>query len=139
MKEIFMNTRFFADFLSGNTLKRASLAWVLGTFAVLAQAAEPDAKGKTYTVKPGDTLDKIVRTQMADSPLRADLLKEALISQNPGAFTKGSAKTLMAGASLQLPNQEAIVRKHFGNVQAPSEGPTGFDTNQARRHWVRYP
>jgi Tfp pilus assembly protein FimV len=139
MKEISMNARFFADFRSGSTFKRASLALALGAWGVLAQAAEPDAKGKTYTVKPGDTLDKIVRTQMADSPLRADLLKEALVSQNPGAFTKGSTKTLMAGASLQLPNQEAIVRKHFGNAPLPYENAAGSDTQQARRHWVRYP
>jgi Tfp pilus assembly protein FimV len=139
MKEIFMNARFFADLLSGSTFKRASLALALGALGVLAQAAEPDAKGKIYTVKPGDTLDKIVRTQMADSPLRADLLKEALVSQNPGAFTKGSTKTLMAGASLQLPNQEAILRKHLGNAPLSTESTTGSDVSQARRHWVRYP
>jgi Tfp pilus assembly protein FimV len=139
MKEISMNAHFFADFLSGCTVKRASLTLALGALAVLVQAAEPEAKGKTYTVKPGDTLEKIVRTQMADSPLRADLLKEALASQNPGAFTKGSTKTLMAGASLQLPNQEAILRKHFGNAPMPSESTTGSDVSQARRHWVRYP
>ena len=73
-----MNAHFFADFLSGRTFKRASLALATGALAFLVQAAEPEVKGKTYTVKPGDTLDKIVRTQMADSPLRAELLKEAL-------------------------------------------------------------
>ena len=134
-----MNAHFFADFLSGGTVKRASMALALGALAVLAQAAEPDAKGRIYTVKPGDTLDKIVRTQMADSPLRADLLKEALVSQNPGAFTKGSTKTLMTGASLQLPNQEAILRKHLGNAPLPSESTAASDASQARRHWVRYP
>jgi Tfp pilus assembly protein FimV len=139
MKEIFMNAHFFADFLSGRTFKRASLALATGALAFLVQAAEPEVKGKTYTVKPGDTLDKIVRTQMADSPLRADLLKEALVSQNPGAFTKGSTKTLLAGASLQLPNQEAILRKHLGNAPMPAESTTGSDASQARRHWVRYP
>ena len=134
-----MNAHFVTYFLSGCTVKRASMALTLGALAVLAQAAEPEAKGKTYTVKPGDTLDKIVRTQMADSPLRAELLKEALVSQNPGAFTKGSTKTLMAGASLQLPNQEAILRKHLGNAPMTTESTAGSDASQARRHWVRYP
>lgn len=135
-----MQADFVANLFFSHAFKRAVLAWAVGSLAMLAQAAEPVASnGKTYTVKPGDTLDKVVRTQLADSPLRADLLKEALVSQNPGAFAKGSPKMLLAGATLQLPNQEALLRKHLGQAAPLPEVAGGSDDSQARRHWVRYP
>jgi Tfp pilus assembly protein FimV len=99
----------------------------------------------SYTVKPGDTLDKVIRQQMSGSPLRTDILRDALISQNPGAFAKGSPKMLMAGAVLQLPDQEALMRKHLSASSAAAATPVAADTASAertvatRRNWVRYP
>ncbi len=135
-----MQLEFVANVFCAHAVKRAVLTMAVGSWAMLAQGAEPvGTGGKTYTVKPGDTLDKVVRTQMADSPLRADLLKEALVSQNPGAFAKGSPKMLLSGATLQLPNQEALLRKHLGHAAPLSENAGGVESGQARKHWVRYP
>lgn len=134
-----MYARIVTDPCLLSAVRRVALAMAIGSIAFVAQAAEPASGGKTYTVKPGDTLDKVVRSQMADSPLRPDLLKEALVSQNPGAFTKGNPKMLLSGATLQLPNQEAMLRKHLGNAAPPSESNSGAEANQARKHWVRYP
>jgi Tfp pilus assembly protein FimV len=111
-----------------------------------SMAADPAPASLNYTVKPGDTLDKVIRQQLANSPLRVDILREALISQNPGAFAKGSPKILMAGAVLQLPDQEALMRKHWpATVSAPAATVSVADTVAAdrsvamRRQWVRYP
>lgn len=109
-------------------------------------AADPTPSAASYTVKPGDTLDKVIRQQLAGSPLRADILREALVAQNPGAFAKGSPKMLMAGAVLQLPDQEALMRKHWpapassSAASAPVADTSGADRSVAmRRQWVRYP
>lgn len=135
-----MQSYFFDSAKNTRFLKRVTLALSICAMATLVQAADNAGSAlKTYAVKPGDTLDKVVRTQMGDSPLRADLLKEALISQNPNAFTKGSPKMLLAGATLQLPNQEALVRKHFGPALQAPEAEPAQDHSQVRKHWVRYP
>jgi Tfp pilus assembly protein FimV len=106
--------------------------------AVTAAGAQPaaDAAAKSgYVVKPGDTLDKVVRAAFPNSPLRPDLLRDEITRLNPAAFTKGSPKVLMAGANLQLPEHNALLNKHLNKASAGSAD-TGAD---ARRSWVRYP
>jgi Tfp pilus assembly protein FimV len=113
---------------------------------VLGAAAAPTAPtaatadvGKTYVVKAGDTLDKVVRNTMADSPLRADLLKEEIVKLNPQAFTKGSKSSLLAGATLRLPRHEELLQKHLKPaLDASGNTPREASTND-RRQWVRYP
>ena len=108
--------------------------------AVSASAAEPGAEPASkanYVVKPGDTLDKVVRAAFPNSPLRPDLLRDEITRLNPAAFTKGSPKVLMAGANLQLPEHDALLSKHLGKPPTVSgSADTGSD---ARRHWLRYP
>ncbi len=107
--------------------------------AVSAWAAQPAAETpskSSYVVKPGDTLDKVVRVAFPNSPLRPDLLRDEVTRLNPAAFTKGSPKVLMAGANLQLPEHEALLSKHLGKAASGASADTGSD---ARRHWVRYP
>ena len=102
-------------------------------------ASSPAAEsGKTYVVKPGDTLDKVVRNTLADSPLRVDLLKDEIAKLNPQAFTKGSKSTLMAGATLRLPRHEELLLKHLKPAVESSGGATPALANE-RRQWVRYP
>lgn len=116
-----------------------------GLPAQVSAADSAPSAGSSYTVKPGDTLDKVIRQQLSGSPLRAEILRDALISQNPGAFTKGSPKMLLTGAVLQLPDQEALMRKHFQASSAPAAAPVvaehaGAERSAAtRRNWVRYP
>jgi hypothetical protein len=100
-----------------------------------AQPAAEAASKSGYVVKPGDTLDKVVRSAFPNSPLRPDLLRDEVARLNPAAFTKGSNKVLMAGASLQLPGHDALLSKHLAKA-AGGNADTGVD---ARRQWVRYP
>jgi len=87
----------------------------------------------TYSVRTGETLDQVIRQTMGNSPLKVELLRQAFIDQNPKAFTKTSPRYLMAGAVLNVPNHEDLMRQHL-NGNKPGNG-----LIDERRNWVRYP
>jgi Tfp pilus assembly protein FimV len=92
------------------------------------------AGGQTYQVKSGDTLDKVIRHTMGDSPLRVELLRQAFLQQNPQAFTKSSPRVLMAGSVITIPNHDDLLRQHL----KPRDG-GGVVSYDDRKNWVRYP
>jgi Tfp pilus assembly protein FimV len=98
------------------------------------QAAEP---ARTYNVVSGDTLDKVIRQTMSDSPFKIEVLRQAFIQQNPQAFTKGSSKVLMAGTVLKVPSQDDLMRRVAGGNVKPVYGPD--PGMMERKNWVRYP
>ena len=90
------------SFFAGFMLVLAALS-----LSLQAQAAEPSAKlatepGRSYVVARGDTLDRIIHKTMAQSPLRIELLREALAAANPQAIASVRNPRLRAGAVLQL-------------------------------------
>jgi hypothetical protein len=112
----------------------------------LALAASP-AVHNTYKVEAGDTLDKVIKKTMPDSPLRVDILRNAFVQQNPQAFTKSPPRSLMAGAVLNVPNHDDLLRSHMVPGQAPGSsgmhrggGYSTADMNMSeRKNWVRFP
>ncbi len=64
-----------------------------------------------YKVKAGDTLDRVIQKFYASTPLRSDVLRNALVQNNPQAFVKGNPKTLLAGAQLMLPEPAELIKK----------------------------
>ncbi len=108
-----------------------------------APAAAANAPVK-YTVREGDTLDKVIRMHMGNSPLRIEILREAVIQLNPQAFAKGANKFLLANAVLTLPNHSELVQKQLAAVLPPVEAAapapsTSSYTEDRRKSWVRYP
>jgi Tfp pilus assembly protein FimV len=111
-----------------------------------AFAVKPMARS-TYIVESGDTLDKVIRKTMPDSPLRTDILRNAFVQQNPQAFTKSPPRSLMAGAVLNVPNHDDLLRSYM--VPGHSPGNSGMhrgggystsDMNMSeRKNWVRFP
>ena len=64
-----------------------------------------------YTTRKGDTVEKILQKFYPASPLRADVLRDALVQNNPKAFPKGNAKSLVIGSNLSLPDPFELSRK----------------------------
>lgn len=128
-------------------LRRTSLAMVWMALPAVALALAP--AGSTYKVQSGDTLDKVVRQTMGDSPLKPELLRQAFIQQNPQAFTKSSPRALVVGAVLTVPNHDDVLRMHMGQVKqgAPAGAGRALGTGYAttdmnmneRKNWVRFP
>ena len=142
-------------------LKRASLGWTLLacalTLAEPAFAADPTPAGGNaaaqaatspgavkYTVREGDTLDKIIRLHMGNSPLRIEILRDAVVKQNPHAFVKGSTKVLLANAVITVPNHTELLQMQLGSALPKAEAAPPATTSTSmvddrRKTWVRYP
>ena len=141
------------------------LAICLGAFVGAPHVFALDVEGKgalkTYDVVSGDTLDKVIRATMADSPLKIELLRTAFIQQNPQAFTKTPPRTLMAGSILTIPDHDSLVAMYLksGKSAPPKNaqgsalgsnsstgstlGAGGYATTDLnmneRKNWVRFP
>ena len=111
----------------------------------MALAATPAAR--TYQVQTGDTLDKVIRKTMPDSPFKFEILRNAFVQQNPQAFTKAPPRALMAGAVLNVPNHDDLLRSYMVPGHAPGNsgvnrggGYSTADMNMnERKNWVRFP
>ena len=148
--------------LDRTPLSRASLGWALlacalawaepalsadpapaGGNAAAQAATSPGAAPVKYTVREGDTLDKIIRLHMGNSPLRIEILRDAVVKQNPHAFVKGSTKVLLANAVITVPNHNDLLQKQVGSALPVADpAPPGTSTSMVedrRKTWVRYP
>ena len=128
------------------TSVRAWLCCLVLAAPVLALAAAP-AQRSTYKVESGDTLDKVIKKTMPESPLRVEILRNAYVQQNPQAFTKSPPRSLMAGVVLNVPNHDDLLRTFMvpGHVPGNSGmhrggGYSTADMNMSeRKNWVRFP
>ncbi|MSQ64753.1 MAG: hypothetical protein EXR37_00115 [Limnohabitans sp.] len=67
----------------------------------------------SYKTKAGDTVDKVLQKFYGSTPLRSDILRDALVQNNPKAFAKGNAKNLIPGSTLSLPDPLEIAKKRL--------------------------
>ena len=113
--------------------------------AVPSPATETNAPApaRTYVVAPGDTLDRVIQKTMGASPLKLELLRQALVQANPQAIAAGRNPRLKTGTVLQLPDQDALLRAvalpvmQQADTAPPQAGGSAAGDN--RRRWVRYP
>lgn len=107
-----------------------------------SSAASPQA-ARVYVTVAGDTLDRVIRKTMADSPLKDELLRQAFIAANPKAFAAGRNSRLRVGTELKLPDNHALLREILLPLLSPTEVGSYFPppptTAEERRRWVRYP
>ena len=99
------------------------------------------ASTQTYTVKRGETLDKIIQKTMADSPLRVELLRKAFIELNPQAFPGGQASRMRADQLLQVPDAMQVLRAVAMPLLEVPDAPrvNAPVSAQEQRRWVRFP
>jgi len=76
----------------------------------------------TYTTKAGDTVDKVLQKFYGNTPLRTEVLRDALVQNNPKAFAKGNTKKLIAGVTLALPDPVELAKKLTPAVVAATDG-----------------
>jgi hypothetical protein len=93
----------------------------------------------TVVVKRGDTLEKLVKTHLKHLPFRQDILAEALVARNPGAFKGTKSRTPVIGAVLVLPSADDYATVIFGPEARPSPAEEAPEPVDPRRGWVRYP
>jgi hypothetical protein len=128
------------------TSVRAWLCCFVLAASSMTLAAAPDQRS-TYKVEPGDTLDKVIKKTMPESPLRLEILRNAFVQQNPQAFTKSPPRSLMASVVLNVPNHDDLLRTFMlpGHVPGNSGmhrggGYSTADMNMSeRKNWVRFP
>ena len=123
--------------------------WIaLGAFGATAAMAstEPAAPASTttYTTKAGDTVERVLKNTMADSPLNPQVLRKALADANPNVVNGKAGQKFKTGTAIVLPEHSAVVRNTLEAHMAPgTEGFTRSGTSASdpgsRRHWVRYP
>jgi len=132
-----------------NTTITSVRAWaccLLLALPALVLANSPAVRS-TYKVETGDTLDKVIKKTMPDSPLRIDILRNAFVQQNPQAFTKSPPRALVAGAVLNVPSHDDLLRTHMvpgqsmgsNSVQRGGSYSTADMNMNERKNWVRFP
>ena len=117
---------------------------VVMSCCLTAQAqAQPDPTQavRNYTPKAGESLDRVIANTLADSPLKIELLRQAYVEQNPGAFLPGKAPQLRKNVVLTVPDPEQLRQKFL--LPKPSEAaaqhPQPRPSSEERQRWVQYP
>lgn len=150
----------FAALSPRTRLRGVAIALTLAAVAGVAEPAFAQSHGsghatqgaRQYSVRSGDTLDRIISQQMGSSPFSIVFLREALARLNPQALPQGARGVLLAGATLQIPDACALQQLAFGGTggcdapSAPAAGdgrPSPMSAadrmEMERRSWVRYP
>jgi Tfp pilus assembly protein FimV len=109
--------------------------------AASADVSAP-AAGRTYTTVAGDTLDRVIHKTLGQSPLKPELLRQAMVQANPQGMPAGRNPRFKPGTVLQLPDHDAMLRAIVLPVLQPAEagalsGATA--SAEARKRWIRYP
>lgn len=122
---------------------RAS-GYVPGGLDRVVKAVPVAAKGAetrgAIVIKRGDTLEKLVKTHLNHLPFRQDILAQALLARNPGAFKEGpKSRTPVAGAVITLPTADDYAKVIFGPEGPPQAPQEHAEPVDPRRGWVRYP
>lgn len=125
----------------------------IGTSAAQTHAGgQVSHSARQYTVRSGDTLDRIISQQIGASPFSVAFLRDAIARMNPQALPQGARGTLLAGVVMQIPDGCALRQMAFGEAAAcapipdtPGVGGRSAPLSAAermeieRRSWVRYP
>lgn len=107
---------------SASPAARAALEQLLGLNAP-AQGASGQAEGSpeartTTAVRAGETLDRIIRRTMGNTPFKDNLLQAAFVEANPRAYPNGSIQRLPVGTVINVPSASDL-RRHLLRALGP--------------------
>ena len=121
----------------------------LGTTSTGA-SAQASAVNGTVTVQRGETLDRLIRRALPDTPLHPDFLRKAFIALNPQVFPSGSPHQMRTGTTLQVPSMASLRQMmltqhpasaallHSSDSQT-TERQAQLQDSKDQRRWVRFP
>lgn len=93
-----------------------------------AAGATPVPVRQRVVVRPGETLDGVLRRTLSHLPIKESVLRAAFVDINPDAFVSGSVHRLRAGAEMQVPSPEDVrrimLRDAGGTSPGAAPGPT---------------
>ena len=110
-----------------------------------AQTAAMTAGRQQVQVRPGETLDRILARTLGSTPFAPALVRKTVVDMNPTAFAGGSPHRLNAGATLVLPSMQDLQAVAGGGstgaalLHSPAGGGGHAQSQDDRRHWIRYP
>jgi len=137
----------------------------IGSGPAMAAVGSTGAKGmppvgQAHVVRPGETLDIVIARTVGQSPLKPQVVRDAIVQANPHAFIQGNPHRLVAGATIVIPTpgglrdhafpeqraasppalteQQVLEAKAMAARNAPPK-PRGGGPDEDRRRWVRYP
>ena len=133
-------------------LKTAPMRWLAAALCALTlnasaatAAPEPSAPAvTTYTTKAGDTVERLLKNAMPDSPLNPSLLRKALADANPNVVSGKAGQKFKPGTVINVPEHGTLVRSTLEAFAPPGSEGISRSGNSAsdpasRRHWIRYP
>ena len=94
----------------------------------------PSTSG-TYTVKRGETLDRVIRKLAPNSELRLSMLRRAFVQANPHAFRRNNPNWLYSGVVLKVPDLDDLRRVIFKD----SGNSLKKNISDEKAGWVRFP
>ena len=146
------------------TLMEGSSSYANGQMGSASAAAQAAAKtaGISHTVRPGETLARVVHQVYGSHPYKDAPVFRLIAQRNPDAFLGGNPNRLRAGAHLVLPHPadlHAALAAQHPQFQSAGSGPVAAGTttsagqgaqpaqasagsspaHDARRGWVRFP
>ncbi len=89
-----------------------------GATAAPTQAAVPVRQ--RVQVRPGETLDRVLRRTLSHLPIKDSVLRAAFVEINPDAFVGGSPHRLRGGVELWVPSPEDVRRLILRDSAAPA-------------------
>jgi Tfp pilus assembly protein FimV len=126
------------------------LAWTITALSCFASASvlAADAPAEStapamvnYTVSQSTPIDRVVQKVYANSPLNAQVLRQALVDANPKVITGNPQQRVKAGTVLSIPEHGQVVRNVLTPLAASDNSESGPAARDypARRQWVRFP
>lgn len=105
--------------------------------APAVHAQDEPVQPRMHVVQPGETLTGLIRKLYPNSPLRENLLQDAVRASNPQAFMVSKPNILLAGASIKVPDHMALMEQQYKRFAPPAGDDASGEDPQ--RKWVRFP